>query len=155
TFRTFHKCVKKRKWCTNNRFHIIFGWHFFGCFINKGNSLFQCFIHFPISGNNVLSHANNSQHLIYLSAKASTPGSTFPSINSSDPPPPVETRSIASAKPQSATALAESPPPIMVNPAASASALATAHVPPATVFISNTSVGPFQMVSFESLTIFS
>src|SRR3954470_13512596 len=83
----------------------------------------------------------------YLFVKAATPGSTFPSKNSSDAPPPVETWLTLLATPAFLTADALSPPPItVVAPAAVAlaSASATASVPLAVASISNTPTGPFQ-----------
>ena len=60
---------------------------------------------------------------------AATPGSSLPSRNSREAPPPVEMWLILSAKPSWFTAAAESPPPMMVVASVSASALATAMVP--------------------------
>ena len=47
---------------------------------------------------------------------ATTPGSSLPSRNSSEAPPPVDTQSIRSASPSSCTARTESPPPTTVCP---------------------------------------
>ena len=47
-------------------------------------------------------------------SSASTPGSSRPSISSSDAPPPVESQSTRSARPKRASAAAESPPPTTV-----------------------------------------
>src|SRR2546426_5640554 len=80
-------------------------------------------VHLPIRGEQQRSHA---------SSRAATPGSTFPSRNSSDAPPPVDTCENLSSSP--ATAAAESPPPtIVIAPfvPASTSASATARVPSA------------------------
>merc|ERR1719296_580019 len=51
---------------------------------------------------------------IYLSARAATPGSTFPSRSSREAPPPVEMWLISPARPDCSQAATESPPPIMV-----------------------------------------
>ena len=59
------------------------------------------------------------------------PGSSSPSRNSREAPPPVEMWVILSAKPSCSTAAAESPPPMMEMASLSAMALATAMVPPA------------------------
>ena len=60
---------------------------------------------------------------------ASRPGRSPCSISSSEAPPPVETWSIRSARPNSATAAAESPPPTTVKPRQSATASATCPGP--------------------------
>ena len=81
------------------------------------------------------------------SSKTVTPGSSRPSRNSSDAPPPVEMWVIRSARPCWVTAATESPPPTMtVAPASarSASIRATALVPWANDGISKTPSGPFQ-----------
>src|SRR5579871_207937 len=94
----------------------------------------------------------------YLSVSAATPGSTLPSRNSSDAPPPVETCDTLLATPAFFTADAESPPPMMVvAPAAVAlaSASATAIVPLAVASISNTPTGPFQTIVLAPRRIFS
>src|ERR1041384_3881180 len=83
----------------------------------------------------------------HASSSAATPGSTLPSRNSSEAPPPVETWLIRSASPACATAAAESPPPTIVTaPSAVASAIAAAmtRVPPSNGGVSNTPIGPFQ-----------
>ena len=72
------------------------------------------------------------------------PGSSRPSRNSSEAPPPVEMWVILSAKPSFSTAAAESPPPMIETAPDSAIALATALVPTAKVSNSNTPIGPFQ-----------
>src|SRR5271167_3099268 len=51
------------------------------------------------------------QNAHFLSVSASTPGSFFPSRNSSDAPPPVEMCVILSATPAACTAATESPTP--------------------------------------------
>src|SRR5580692_11618779 len=52
-----------------------------------------------------------AQSFHFLSVSASTPGSFFPSRNSSDAPPPVEMWVIFSATPAACAAATESPPP--------------------------------------------
>ena len=51
----------------------------------------------------------------YRSVSAATPGSTLPSMNSSDAPPPVDTCETLSDTPAWSTDEAESPPPITSN----------------------------------------
>src|SRR5690606_37666765 len=79
-----------------------------------------------------------------LSHKAATPGSSLPSRNSSDAPPPVEMWVILSATPARSTAATESPPPTMVVACASARARAMAIVPSEKASHSKTPMGPFQ-----------
>src|SRR6478752_5756705 len=79
------------------------------------------------------------------------PGSSLPSRNSSDAPPPVEMwPNAASSKPSWRTAAAESPPPTTDRPSISVSACATARVPPAKASVSNTPIGPFQKTVLAS-----
>ena len=59
----------------------------------------------------------------YLSSRQATPGSSLPSRNSRDAPPPVLMWVILSAKPSCSTAAALSPPPTMVTAPLSASAV--------------------------------
>ena len=82
-----------------------------------------------------------------------TPGSSRPSRNSSEAPPPVEMWVIRSARPCWVTAATESPPPTTtVAPASarSASIRATAFVPCANDGISKTPSGPFQKTVWTS-----
>ena len=58
----------------------------------------------------------------YLSSRQAMPGSSKPSRNSRDAPPPVEMWVILSAKPSCSQAAAESPPPTMVTASESARA---------------------------------
>src|SRR5450432_3077357 len=92
----------------------------------------------------------NRQHFeicSYLLVKASTPGSFLPSRNSSDAPPPVERCEILSAMPAAFTAATLSPPPtIDVAAPLSATASAIFFVPLANASISNTPIGPFQII---------
>src|SRR5919198_706424 len=76
--------------------------------------------------------------------RTSTAGSVLPSMSSSDAPPPVERWVTRSARPNSVSAAAESPPPTTVVPGASATASATARVPAANGSSSNAPIGPFQ-----------
>src|SRR6266566_1555017 len=97
-------------------------------------------VHLPVAREDQRSHA---------SSNAATPGNSFPSRNSSDAPPPVETCVSLSSIP--ATAAAESPPPITVTAPffpASTSAVAIARVPASNGGVSNTPIGPFQKIVF-------
>ena len=60
--------------------------------------------------------------LYYLSCRQAMPGSSRPSRNSREAPPPVEMWVILSAKPSCSQAAAESPPPTMVTASESARA---------------------------------
>ena len=61
-------------------------------------------------------------HCPYLSSRQAMPGSSKPSRNSREAPPPVEMWVILSAKPSCSQAAAESPPPTMVVASESARA---------------------------------
>src|SRR3984957_15566738 len=74
---------------------------------------------------------------------AASPTRSPCSSSSSDAPPPVEMKSIWSARPSSSTALALSPPPTTVKPGQAATALATPLVPSTNRGSSNTPMGPF------------
>src|SRR5205823_8117896 len=93
-------------------------------------------VHLPIGGDNFLAHHS-------LSVSAATPGSSLPSSNSSDAPPPVEMQVIFSARPACLTAVTESPPPIIVVAPDCAIASAIAIVPSPNSGISKTPIGPF------------
>src|SRR5882672_3416116 len=83
----------------------------------------------------------------HASSSAATPGNSFPSRNSSDAPPPVETCVSLSSIP--ATAATESPPPTTVTAPffpASTRAFAIARVPASNGGVSNTPIGPFQKI---------
>src|SRR6185503_6092685 len=80
------------------------------------------------------------------SGMAATPGSVFPSISSSEAPPPVDTWVILSARPSSSTACTDSPPPTTVTAPLAASSSATRFVPVANAGISKTPTGPFQKI---------
>src|SRR5205085_10173455 len=93
-------------------------------------------VHLPIGGEQQPPHA---------SSRAATPGRGFPSRNSSDAPPPVDTWVSLLSNP--ATAATESPPPTtVVAPRfpASTSASAMARVPSSQGGVSNTAIGPCQ-----------
>src|SRR5256712_4716104 len=97
-------------------------------------------IHLPVRGEDEGSHPSSS---------AATPGNSFPSRNSSDAPPPVETCVSVSSIP--ATAATESPPPTTVTVPflpASTSAVAMACVPASNGGVSKTPIGPFQKIVF-------
>ena len=72
------------------------------------------------------------------------PGSSRPSISSSEAPPPVEIQSTESARPNLCSAATESPPPTTVWPGAAATASATARVPASNGGTSKAPIGPFQ-----------
>src|SRR5207302_8938593 len=101
-----------------------------------GSGFIRPDVHFPISGEQQSPHA---------SSRSATPGSGFPSRNSSAAPPPVETWVSLSSSP--ATAAAESPPPTTgAAPRfpASINASAMARGPSSNCGVSNTPAGPFQ-----------
>jgi len=88
----------------------------------------------------------------------SIPGNFFPSINSSDAPPPVEIWDILSAKPALVTAAAESPPPIIVVQSLSSDRhFAIEFVPTANWSNSNNPTGPFHntVLAFWSSSVYS
>ena len=87
----------------------------------------------------------------YLSSRQAIPGSSIPSKNSSDAPPPVEIWLICFSKPILTIAEAESPPPIIDTASLSATAFATASVPLAKFANSNTPIGPFQITVLADL----
>src|SRR5579884_4296331 len=80
-----------------------------------------------------------------MSSSAATPGSSRPSRNSREAPPPVEMCAISSARPACSTAATESPPPTITSAGLSARMRARARVPSEKAGISNTPMGPFQM----------
>src|ERR1051325_11458507 len=84
--------------------------------------------------------------ICYARLKAATPGNSRPARNSSDAPPPVEICEILSATPADLIAFSESPPPTTLTAPESATALARATVPRSKGGISNTPIGPFQMI---------
>mmetsp|Transcript_28805 Transcript_28805/g.42317 ORF Transcript_28805/g.42317 Transcript_28805/m.42317 type:complete len:137 (+) Transcript_28805:152-562(+) len=100
---------------------------------------------------NAAMHQKNQYDHAYddLSSNTTRPGSALPSSSSSEAPPPVDTCDIRTSCPDNSAALAESPPPMILNKpvfsVASAIASATLKVPAAYVSISNTPMGPFQM----------
>ena len=85
---------------------------------------------------------------------AATPGSTLPSIASSNAPPPVEIYETLSARPNLLTQATESPPPMSEKaPSAVASAIALpiARLPSQKLSNSNTPAGPFQRMVLAPL----
>src|SRR6185437_7216012 len=111
-------------------------------------------VHLPVGGE----HRATQHSAQRLSSSAATPGSTLPSRNSSDAPPPVDTWLIVRSRPNSATAAAESPPPtIVVAPCCVAFAIAsaTARVPASKGLCSNTPIGPFQTTVLAPPMIFA
>src|SRR5207244_1234708 len=96
-------------------------------------------VHLPVAGDDRFA-ATHQQSCF----RAATPGSTLPSMNSSEAPPPVETCVSLSARPACSTAWTDSPPPTMVTAFDSAMAWATASVPLAKRGSSKTPIGPFQ-----------
>src|ERR1700722_9625605 len=88
-----------------------------------------------------------AQSFHFLSVSASTPGSFFPSRNSSEAPPPVEICVILSATPAACAAATESPPPtIEIAPTFSAMACAILNVPLENPGTSHTPIGPFHKI---------
>src|SRR5205823_8680454 len=96
-------------------------------------------VHLPVGGHYFLTHQ-------FLSVSAATPGSSLPSSNSSEAPPPVEINVILSARPACLTAVTESPPPIIVVAPDCAIASAIAIVPSPNSGISKTPMGPFHKI---------
>src|SRR3974390_2589917 len=84
----------------------------------------------------------------YLSVSAATPGNSIPDRNSSEAPPPVETWLILLVTPALLIAFSESPPPTTETAPEFATAFARATVPVSKGGISNTPIGPFQMMVF-------
>src|SRR3989338_4559606 len=91
-----------------------------------------------------LVNCHGSGNKVYLSVRASTPGSFSPPRNSSEAPPPVEMWVRRAATPALCTAAMESPPPTMEVAPDSAMARATDTVPAAKGSHSKTPMGPFQ-----------
>merc|ERR1719159_1357376 len=95
-------------------------------------------------------------HLLHLaSLKAATPGSTLPSKSSIEAPPPVLQCVTFSIVLYFLQAVAVSPPP-MTETAPFSVAPTTASirdlVPASNFFISNTPIGPFQIMVFDAST---
>src|SRR5262249_40693780 len=91
-------------------------------------------VHLPVRGEGRAAHQRSN---------AATPGSSRPCTYSSDAPPPVERWVMQSPSPSWLIAASESPPPTTLVAELSATARATAAVPPANAGISNTPIGPF------------
>src|SRR5579875_497819 len=110
----------------------------------------RAIVHLPITGDNRGARRGSRHHRSphpQRSCRAATPGSTRPSRNSNEAPPPVDTCVILSAAPACSTAAAESPPPTtVVAPRAvqAARISMTALVPRAKAGISATPRVPFQ-----------
>merc|ERR1740129_2070153 len=86
------------------------------------------------------------------SSRVATPGSTLPSSNSSEAPPPVLQCVTLSSVPYFKQAVAVSPPPMTVTtpePVTSTTLSIIDFVPLSKLFISNTPIGPFQMIVFD------
>src|SRR5699024_3799556 len=92
----------------------------------KSLRLLRSFVHFPVSGNNLVFHIHS-----FLSSRQATPGKVLPSKNSRLAPPPLLTCVILSLSPDKETADTLSPPPTMLVAPLSATARATANVPAA------------------------
>src|SRR6266705_150991 len=107
--------------------------------LDKPRRLRLSHVHLPIGSDDLLAH-------YFLSVNAATPGSSLPSSNSSDAPPPVEMNVILPASPACFTAVTESPPPMIVVAPDWASASATAIVPSPNSGISKTPSGPFHRI---------
>mmetsp|Transcript_62987 Transcript_62987/g.146678 ORF Transcript_62987/g.146678 Transcript_62987/m.146678 type:complete len:279 (-) Transcript_62987:124-960(-) len=93
----------------------------------------------------------------HLSVRAATPGSSLPSSSSRDAPPPVLQCETLSSVSYFLQAVAVSPPPITVMaPAAVAATTSSISllVPISNLDISNTPMGPFQMMVLDSSTAF-
>src|SRR5213594_760900 len=103
-------------------------------------------VHLPVAGDERRAghRGASAQRAGAVSSSAASPGSSRPSRNSSDAPPPVETWVTASARPARASAATESPPPTTVVPFERASARAIAMVPSPKASISKIPMGPFQ-----------
>src|SRR5207249_6347294 len=104
-------------------------------------------VHLPVSADE-LATRHSSSTLI--------PGSSRPSRNSSEAPPPVETWVTLSASPISAIAAAESPPPTTVRVprfGASATAPATARGPGANSDTSKSRIRPLHKLVFARTTL--
>mmetsp|Transcript_135156 Transcript_135156/g.350210 ORF Transcript_135156/g.350210 Transcript_135156/m.350210 type:complete len:206 (+) Transcript_135156:224-841(+) len=101
-----------------------------------------------------ISRARMNMILFVAGAASSveTPGSSLPSSNSKDAPPPVLQCVTLSSVPYFLQAVAVSPPPItVVAPADVTSTILSimALVPLSKLFISNTPIGPFQMMVLD------
>ena len=96
--------------------------------------------------------AFNFAKVIYFVSRTAIPGRVFPSRNSREAPPPVETWLIFDARLNLLTAATESPPPTTETApfeVASATRWATSPVPFEKASNSNTPTGPFQTMDFE------
>src|SRR6266513_5591677 len=107
--------------------------------LDKPRRLRLSHVHLPVGSDDLLAH-------YFLSVSAATPGSSLPSSNSSEAPPPVEINVILSARPACLTAVTESPPPLIVEAPDCAIASAIAIVPSPNSGISKTPIGPFHKI---------
>merc|ERR1712137_1448080 len=97
----------------------------------------------------MLTHLAQHVSALYASVSAATPGKFLPSKSSKEAPPPVLQCVTLSSVPYFLHAVAVSPPPMTVmTPAAVAAATASINsfVPASKLAISNTPIGPFQMM---------
>src|SRR5947207_2370147 len=102
-------------------------------------------VHLPVAGDQWrATHRAFSIGSLGSASSARSPGSSRPSRNSSDAPPPVDTWLTAASFPARRSAATESPPPTTVVPPHAAIASATASVPPLNGSISKIPIGPFQ-----------
>src|SRR5437773_11789432 len=102
-------------------------------------------VHLPVAGDQrCAAHGAFSIGSVASSSSARSPGSSRPSRNSSDAPPPVDTWLTASSFPARRRAATESPPPTTVVPLHAAIPSATASVPRLNGSISKIPIGPFQ-----------
>merc|ERR1712232_223996 len=93
-----------------------------------------------------------------LAESAPTPGRALPSRSSNEAPPPVLQCVTLSSVPSFLQAVAVSPPPITVTvPLAVAATTASINVfvPASNLAISNTPIGPFQIIVLDSATAFA
>src|SRR6478735_12524597 len=98
-------------------------------------------VHLPVAGDQRLASGCHQVH----ASRTARPGSSLPSRNSRDAPPPVEMWvKPDSSMPRMRTAAAESPPPTTENDGDAEIASATARVPSAKGLSSKTPIGPFQ-----------
>src|SRR5262245_13741187 len=102
-------------------------------------------VHLPVAGDQRgAAHRAFSIGSVGSCSSARRPGSSRPSRNSSDAPPPVDTWVTAATFPARRSAATESPPPTTVVPLQAAIASATASVPRLNGSISKMPIGPFQ-----------
>merc|ERR1719327_2018632 len=101
----------------------------------------------------VLAHRVQHVSALYASVNAATPGKFLPSKSSKEAPPPVLQCVTLSSVPYFLHAVAVSPPPMTVitpAPVAVTTASINSLVPDSKLAISNTPIGPFQMMVLDS-----